>query len=97
MAPWGMFRFLVTIVLPDPAFGKGYDCDRARRGIKAAFRDAKPGDVVVIEDQWSDMLAKAIREPKSDGVNNAIREQLFPFQDALIEAGKERPAELKAV
>tara|TARA_B100000029_G_scaffold119127_1_gene112232 strand:+ start:270 stop:644 length:375 start_codon:yes stop_codon:yes gene_type:complete len=94
--PWRMSRYLSDIVLPDPALGKGYKADLVRSTLSAAFKDAKPGDFVPIEDEHYEMVRGVIEGPESD-TPPIVTMQLFPFQAAFVEASREKPKVLVEV
>ena len=84
-APWSMFRFLVTFVLPDPGMGKGYKADRARSKVEALFRDATPGTTVGVEDADWELMRAAVESPAAGGAPQ-ITAQCLSFQAAIMEA-----------
>mgnify|MGYP007063604129 CR=1 FL=1 len=94
--PWRMSRYLSDIVLPDPALGKGYKADLVRSTIRASFKDANTGDVVPVEDEHYDMVRAVIEGPEST-TPPIVTMQLFPFQSAFVEAGREKPKVLAEV
>lgn len=93
---WTFLATCVRVFLPDPAFGKGYGPDRARRRITEAVRDAsrefaKDGWACVgIEDEHFDFLKKAVESPEGI-MDNRIRMQLYPHQEAVMEAKDRKP------
>lgn len=89
-SPWRMCRYLADIVLPDGALGKGYDADRVRSAVRDAFRDAKPGEYVAIEDSHHAAVCAAIKEPEAK-ITPIVTMQLFSFQEAFVEATREKP------
>tara|TARA_Y100000588_G_scaffold384433_1_gene475671 strand:+ start:367 stop:762 length:396 start_codon:yes stop_codon:yes gene_type:complete len=93
-APWRMCRYLSDIVLPDGAMGKGYDADRIRSAVRAAFKDAKPGEYVAIEDSHHVAVCAAIKDPEAK-VTPVVTMQLFPFQEAFMEAERQMPPQVR--
>jgi len=89
-SPWRMCRYLADIVLPDGAMGKGYEADRVRAAVRAAFRDAKPGEYIAMEDSHHVAVCAAIKEPEAK-VTPVVTMQLFAFQEAIMEATREKP------
>lgn len=89
---WTLYKFFIRVVLPDPAFGKGYEADRARTGVEKGSRQNKK--VVALEDDQWDKCVKALKEPQGE-MNNLVRMQLYPYQEAVVEASKEEPGKKK--
>jgi hypothetical protein len=94
--PWTIYKYLVSIVLPDPAMGKGYQSDRARASIREAFSCAEPGEFVGVEDEHYGLLRKTVEEPEST-ISPQVTMQLIGFQDAIIEARRDKPKVLTEI
>ncbi len=88
--PWRMYRYLADVVLTDTAMGKGYEVDRIRSTIQEAFKDASPGDYIAVEDAHYDKVQAVIVEPGSE-VPPIVTIQLFAFQQAFVDATREKP------
>lgn len=91
MEPWTFQRYLATLVLPDPAMGKGYKADKAVRAVDKAFEGAKPGDVVGVEDDHWERMKTAVEDPQGGRPNLGITSQLVPFAEAIVEAKETKP------
>ena len=87
--PWRMYRYLVDVILPDPKMGKGYKTDRIRSTVREAFKDAKPGEYIAIEDGHHELVSSVIEEPDAN-IPPVVTMQLFPFQQAWMEASSEK-------
>lgn len=83
-APWPMSRWLLQLVIPDPALGKGYVANRIRRAIHKASLNLTD-NVMALEDEQYDRLRKAVEGPQGD-VPGDMTMQLFEFEDAVINA-----------
>jgi len=95
-SPWQMYRYLVDLVLPDPAMGRGYKVDRIRSTVRGAFDGAEPGGYVAIEDEHYDTIRAVIENPESE-IPPIVTMQLFAFQQAFVDASRENPKVLEEV
>jgi hypothetical protein len=86
---WDFHKFLVNVVLPDSAMGKGFKADLARFTIEALAKNKK-AKVLEIEDEHWNSLKKAVESPQGE-IDNRARMQLLPFQKAIVEAADKDP------
>ena len=91
-AEWTLHSFLVNVVLPDPAMGKGFKADLARFTVEAAARDEKKW--LEVEDEHWEMLKESVEKPTGE-MDNRARMQLLPFQRAIVDAPSEDPRKQK--
>ena len=87
---WPLGQYLDTIVLPDPAMGKGYKVLSACRIVEEQFKVAKPGDWVAVEDEHWRLLKQTIENPQGS-MNASVLRQFLPFMDTILEATSEKP------
>jgi len=80
--------FVKRLVIPDPAFGKGYEADASRVQLMGILEVAA-GLLAVDDGLWTRMVT-AVVSPVME-VNNAIRFQLFPYQQAIVDANEQKP------
>ncbi len=95
-SPWQMYRYLMDLVIPDPAMGKGYEVDRVRSTIQRSFLHVHPGGYVAVEDAHWEMVRKVIESPES-AIPPVVTMQLFAFQQAFVSASREKPKVLVEV
>jgi len=91
-SPWSFYRYLVSVVLPDPSLGSGYRADKTRMELDDLFKDANPGDVVGVEDAPWETLKKAINMPQAQAMPQ-ITTRCLAFQEAVINAPKRGKAD----
>ncbi len=60
---WSFRQYLIQVVLPDQAFGADLESQHIRFKIMDLLKDAKPGDVVGIDDDWQARLERVVKKP----------------------------------
>ena len=88
--PITMARCVLTMLLVDEKFGKGFDSSISAHNIKAAFDKAQPGDVVELESKDWDLLKDVMKHP-TNGFPSMLSIQYVPFFRAIDEAVTVRP------
>lgn len=86
---WTFYKFMVHIVLNDPAMGRGYPYLKARKSIQSKFEPASVGDWVALEDdQWM-LIRNTLVEPQGSPVSLilplSVHQQFLPFAESIVE------------
>jgi hypothetical protein len=86
-------RFIDTLVLNDPAFGKGYHKIRQASRIDKLFAGSQPGNEVWIEDGDWEAVKGALESPHESNlwVAHMVR-QIEPFMTLWMEAPEGTPS-----
>jgi len=90
-APWSMSRWALTFPLADRGLAIERKDRRAVRGIRQALVDAKPGDIVALEEDHWDRIRKYIEKSSEPQAVATLLEQFAEFEDAFVEARDKCP------
>jgi hypothetical protein len=84
---WSMRKYIAMFVLPDPAFGNGFQANYDRMKILNMFEDAEESGVAEIEldDGWVKAMKRAVENPKGT-VPGWTGMQCLCFQEAIRDA-----------
>lgn len=88
--PITMAKCLMTMLLIDEKFGKGFATTISAHNIKIAFDKAQPGDVVELEVRDWELLKEVMQSP-THGFPAMLSIQYVPFFRAIDEAVPVRP------
>jgi hypothetical protein len=88
--PWELFRYLATVVIPDPGMGRGYKADKIRMDLETLFakdENRRPGAIVGVEDEPWETMKKVIEKPGGE-VPPTLTRSCLSHQAAIVEAPK---------
>lgn len=79
------YMFLISSVLKEQCFGANAMTVMHAIDIKDKVKEAKPGDIVEIEDEAWDLLSKAVKSP-AQPFNTEVAIQLGSYFKAILNA-----------